>query len=513
MKPTPRLGLIALTHALAIAVGWAAYQASGFQGPCFSTTEPPAARTKSTDRTSKDTKTTDRTPKDTKAAEEILAPILAFLENRRQAYDQRTDDTIRQTSQDILDRIASIDIPTDFAKELEAVEAGPDEGKFVEMAALVFHWMNHDSKAFFDWLRADPKKRGVGLGVSLLFSLEPEIYRRSGVEGVLAQLVHAEGCKHQLSGDLGRSLAKSGDIAGILKARQLLIPDAHASNPEDWRRLVINIGQSWPADKTTALVRLAVEMDEPMLLTTHRRNIDGHGGYIAGLLADESLPEDFRKKISENPMARNSIIGDSSLPLDMRLANGGDLARIISGDVAKLLNSDRDWAFAFRNGQATAEEIMTVVAAGTPDLAKSQPDELRNFVFRELSEEDPAAAMVLLKDMPEDKRSEFALFVSRTHFNDVEPSKFLELLEQIPSDTPEQWDDRLDAWNLRGYKNNERLQEGYVEWVRALPPSLDREMALYSLARAVNAKNPGLAEDLRSQVSDPELKKRIASHR
>jgi len=510
MKPTSRLGLIALTHGLAIAFGWAAYHASGFQSAGSSPPEPPASRTKAA----------DRTPQAAGAAEaagEILAPILASVKIQHEAvaetYDAGAGDDIPQTSQEILDRIANIGLPADFASALDELKKNLNQKNLNDITALSFHWMNQDSKAFFAWLRANNMGQQQSFGLSILYQLEPEIYRRSGVGGVVAQIANAEGFKHQLIADLGRSLAKSGNAADIFKARELLLPDPNTSDPANWRALVKEIGENWPNDKTAALIQLAVDLNAPMILITHRQSIAGQGSYIAGLLADQSLPEDFRRKISENPSARNAMASDPSLPLETRLKNGGYLQEIIRTDVGRLLSKDRDWAFAFRNGEATADEIMTVISTGSPDLAKSQPDELRDYVFRELSEENPTAAMVLLKDMPEDKRGEFALLVSRTHFNDVEPSKFLELLEQVPSDTPEQWEGRLDAWNLRGFKNNERLQDGYVEWVRALPPGLDREMALYSLARAVNAKNPGLAEDLRSQVSDPELKKRIASHR
>ncbi len=154
-----------------------------------------------------------------------------------------------------------------------------------------------------------------------------------------------------------------------------------------------------------------------------------------------------------------------------------------------------------------------LLKAGPRELCKAQPDALRMQVFRELAEENPAEAMTLLADLPEAERSERALYASRTHFNDVEPDKFLELMQQIPADTPAQWEGRLDTWNFRSFTNNGRLQDGYVEWVQSLPPSLDREMALYSLARAVNESNPQLAANLRSQVTDSALQQRISKHR
>ena len=504
MKPSSRIALAALTHGLALAVGWAIYQASGFQAAENPVDQAATGRTR----------VADRSAVDLKSGKDILAGVLKSVseEPRKMLgneYDRGADNTVPKTDQDILDRIHSIEIPADFAKAFEKLmpkmNGKPSREDMAEASALAFHWLSKNPQAFFDWLKADPKRQIVGLRV--FNNLVPELFRRSGVEGVIP-LAMAGDFKYQIIWDLGRSLAKSGDTAGIAKAKQLL-----ASDPGCWRSFALSIGSEWPNEKLADLIKLAVACDEPQIAIGHKNHGKDHGVYIAGLLADESLPEDFRKRISDNPLARNGLVRDSSVPLELRLQNGGNLDQIVNNDVGRLLTEDRDWAFAFRKGEVSAQEIMDRITAGTPDLANSQPDALRMQVFRELAEENPAAAMTLLKDLPEDERSERALFASRTHFTDVEPDKFLELMQQIPAETPEQWEGRLDAWNRRGFTNNERLQDGYVEWVRELPPGLDREMALYSLARAVNESNPKLAADLRGQVTDSKLQQRISKHR
>lgn len=505
MKPSPRLALTALTHVLALTCGWAIYQAAGSRRTEISTEVVATGRTKAAARPAPATK----------ASREILATVLkAASENPMRAitssYYEGVDGTVPQTPREILDRIGNVGIPADFAAAIEALMPPTtgytrSEEDHAEAVALIFHWLLKDPRAFFEWTKTDSRKNGIAQ--EAIMKLGPELYRRLGAAGVLPLLAMTTDFKDQIRADLALSIAKNGDAAGVSEAKAVLGADS-----QDWKTFARYVGIHWPDDKLAALVKLAVECDEPIIAIGHKIYRD-QGAYIAGLLADQSLPEDFRRRISENRFAREGLARDPKVPLETRLQNGGNFNQLLKNDVGRLLTEDRDWAFAFRQGAASAQEIMDIVAAGTPDLAKREPDALWMLVFRELAEENPADAMTLLKDLPEDERNNQALYVSRTHFNDVEPDKFLELLQQVPADTPEQWEGRLDAWNLRSFTNHGRLQDGYVEWVQALPPGLDREMGLYSLARVVNESNPKLAANLRSQVTNPDLQQRISKHR
>jgi len=504
MNPRSRIAFTALTHALALGVGWGVYQASGFQGDGRSSAEAAVGKGGAA------AKSAERSSVDDKAAKEILAKALQAPEgspfDNTNPYDSGSRAEIPQTSQAIRERIDSITVPEDIAAAIAALTAEGvpwDAESHRDVAALCYHWLAEDPKAYFEWLGSD-RQRLNKMG-SIIYEIGPELYRRLGAEGVLPMVAVAGSQNYQISSDLARSVAKSGDTAAVAKAREML-------SDENWQYFSRNVGTEWPNGKLPDLIKLAVECDEPLIVIGHRLHGD-QGSFIAGLIADESLPEDFRKRISENQFAREGLARDPKVPLELRLQGGGNLDQVMRSDVGRVLSEERDWCFAVRHGQASAQEVLDAIRASTPEIAEKEPEALRTWVFRELAEENPKEAMTLLKDMPEEERSEMALTYSRIHFQDVEPAKFLELMEQIPADTPEQWEGRLDAWNRRGFTNHERLQEGYVDWVQALPPGLDREMGLYSLARAVQAGNPALAAKLRTQVTDPALQKRISEHR
>lgn len=508
MRRPTGLALAALTHVLALASGWAIYQAGGSPPKEEPEARSANGRTKARERTAV-------AELDPKAGREILDAVLKGLKEdpfrgSRNAYDEGASNEIPQTPKEIVDRIDSIAIPSDFAEALnELLAKKPDDGPssaeaYHDLAALVYHWLAKDPAACFKWMNGDAAQQ---FSYNSIVDLGPELSKRLGAKGVIEIANHAGRMKGQMVGDLARVLAKTGNAAGVSEVK-----NAIGSDGQFWNFFSRSIGSAWPNDRLDDLVKLAVTCDEPQIAIGHRIHGD-QGVYIAGLLADESLPEDFRRRISEDPFAREGLARDPKVPLEMRLQNGGNLGQVLRNDVTRLLTEQRDWAFAFRKGEASAQEILEMVSAGTPELAKKAPDELRDQVFRELAEENPAAAMTLLDNLPAEQRSEQALFISRSHFNDVEPDKFLELLQQIPTDTKAEWEGRLDTWNRRSFTNHERLQDGYVEWVQALPPGLDRDMACYSLARAVAGGNPELAAELRNEVSDPVLKQRIAKHR
>jgi len=507
MRRPAGLALAALTHILAFAGGWAIYQAGGSQPREDTEAHISNGRTKARERTA-------MAELDPKAGREILDAVLKGskedpFRNLPGSYDSRASHEIPQTRKGIVDRIDSIEIPADFGLELNELLAQKDtDGNFSDevyhdLAALVFHWLTKDPAACFTWMNADATHQFT---LNSIVDLSPELSKRLGAKGVIEIANHAGRMKPQLLGNLALMLAKTGNATGVVEVKSAI-----GSDKRFWGIFSRNIGSFWPNDRLDELVKLAVACDEPQIAVGSRLHGD-LGVYIAGLLADESLPEDFRRRISKDPVARQGLAHDPKVPLEVRLQNGGNLGQVIINDVTRLLAEQRDWAFAFRKGEASAQEILEMVNAGTPELAKTAPDELRSQVFRELAEENPAEAMILLDGLPAEQRSEQALFTSRSHFTDVEPDKFLELLQQIPTDTKAEWVGRLDTWNRHSFTNHERLQDGYVQWVQALPPGLDRDMACYSLARAVDGSNPELAASLRNEVSDPVLKQRIAKH-
>ena len=500
MKESQRVPVLILTHALALVAGWAVYASSGASASHIKDRGASTATT---------AKSETRDPATEQAAREILGRALA--PKALGPFDSPSDPMPpgpRQVRDEVRDLLDDFIVPDDIEAALNAAMAEdekPDNELWKKKFALYYHWLASDPAACFKWAQGERGRFGYLDGV--VIEAGPEFYRRLGAEKALEMISHAPSEYYQIRGEVGRSIGEHADAAGAIAANKMM-----SGQMQEW--FARQIGGEWPHDKVQDLVKAAVDSKQPMLVIGYEPPAGKTPGeFLASLVMDESLPQEFRDALRSNEWAKEALAQSAGIPPAMRLELGTSIEQICSGDMIKLLTTDRDWAFAFRHGAADAADILALAEAGAPELMRDHGAKAREYLFRELAEENPQGAMALLQDLPEAERGELALLAARTHFESVEPSKFLELLEQVPSDTPELWEARLDAWNLRGATNHKRLQDGYVAWVHELPPGLDREMGLYSLARAVQESDPQFAAELRREVKDPELQRRISSSR
>ncbi|MEK7951550.1 hypothetical protein [Luteolibacter soli] len=497
MIPRSRLPLSVATHALAFAGG--CLLLSQFNKPPAPPS--PAAPTKASQRAP--------------AAERSVDEILGELTSPDQKLTAE-----KKKQQDFRDSLAAairdMTPPADFAAALEEAMKGwsPDEApetpRSQKLIALMYHWLVADPAALFQWAGDDPNRLKL-LRARATFAISNVLNDR-GPTSLLKAIGSAGQLDNLVINLTANAIAKAGDTSAFASLRER-VP------PQQWVRVRELATGQWPLEKKAELLQVALEENDPFMLLAFGGKTPEAAKWIVSLENDPSLPEKFRQSLAENPSLRESLAQDPALPLAdrlqymSRLDKDAAMDQLLRNDVSKLMSDPRDWNYSFRHGQATAEEIYQSVAAATPELAAASPDALRDLVFGSLAEEDPAHAMQLLKDLPPDVQYTVLLKTTRTYFTNVEPQRFLEALQLVPADTPERWEQRLDAWNIRSFTNSNTLNEDFLTWVRELPPGLDREMGLYSLARAVQLTDLKLAAQLRTEVTDPGLQKRIAENR
>ncbi|WP_367871773.1 hypothetical protein [Luteolibacter sp. Populi] len=483
------------THLLAAAAGWAVYQSLPAAPRSNSPPGPPAVKSAARN-------------------DDPAGRAGRLLQNARSPAPA-TDAKKAAFQQDLAARIDSITVPADIAAALENLALTYEEDEYghapksVEAAALLYHWLDRDPAALFAWIDGREGNTSRMVTKNIPAALKEQLARH-GPDPAIAML--PEAAKYDLGGTvtrtLGDELGKNPDLALIARLKE-------ASGDKLWPDLAANLGRYWPLERSADFLKFAVAEDSIHLLFQYRpQDYENRSSRFAAWLADESLPAEFRDKLADSKHVKETLAGDRSLPLAERLAFGGlpdnasNRAELLQRDVDALMG-DRDWAFQVHHGHATAEEVLEAIRAAAPGLADAAPDALRDRVFSHLIETDPAAAMSLLDELPPEERHARALEAARGKFEGSDPAKFLDLLQLIPADTPERWQGRLDAWNLRSRSNNAEHGDDYAAWVQALPPGLDREMGLYSLARAVDRRDPDLAAGLRAQIADPTLKEKL----
>ena len=497
VRSRPALRLL-LTHGAALVLGWFA---------CRAWLSPPA----SAPETLAAPKTGRHANQDSRTAEEVIELVLAKEEAGK--ADPKNWGNFKTECLRLVD---TMEVPADIraamdAAALEWSAANPDgTNSSPQIVALFYHWLLRDAKAAQEWSGWDATTlqfkthQHHGL-MALIYCLE-----REGPEPV-AGVLHAKSEFTALASfKIAEAMGKRHDPEEISRMKE-------GMPPGDWERLRGIMARAWPEENREDLLTASLEEGDPDMLTNFAMRAKSAEAqrWLLQLASDDSLPEEFRKHLGASDTLSENLLKNPDIPIEERLARqpGEDeaarLSALASRDVKTVLNEGRDWRHAFLHGEASAAEVLQVVAEALPEWSARSAAELRNQLYVELVEEDPARAMELLADLSPAERAAVAIQGPLRGFRNVDPNRFVQTLESIPSDTPELWNSRLEAWQRRAMEDQQRYSEDYVQWVRDLPPGLDREMGLFSLAKAVAEKQPALAEELRSGIQDPGLRKRL----
>lgn len=494
MSKPRKLLLTCATHLAGLALGW---QGWNLLHPSAGTTNnAPAALSQKREDTST-----------AMSAEDVFA----FVEAKGSLTDAQQTDASSQA--EFARLLTTMEVPADIEAALTAeltewLKDGPGDRKpSPKIMALMYHWAARDMAAMQRWTESGAGPQDAYFYHSL--QVFDKLAKDKGPEALAGGLtgkfgtLTAHGVAVGLGyyADMDRALALKGTLT-----------------PQQWEMVRHRCAATWPMRRKDDILKLAITENSPdfLLEFVKRRGTEGTQ-WLSQAFANGSIDDSFAGQLTKSSLWEEFAKDGSILPLDERaehLRATGNPNRDVMGEIAKsdvnqLLRSGRDWRYAFRHGEADAEQVLAEISNSLPELASKAPDALRSQLYMELVEEDPARAAALLEGLPAEQRSQIASQATRTAFANVDPNDFLTALQQVPSDTPELWDTRLQAWNHKSQLNYRRLSDDYVTWVRQLPPGLDREMAMYSLALAANHLDSGIAAEMRAGITDPALKQKL----
>ncbi|WP_035614074.1 hypothetical protein [Haloferula sp. BvORR071] len=376
------------------------------------------------------------------------------------------------------------------------------------------------SAAFLAWFRDDPK-------AALLYVIKLEGMSDELLKLALAGIPLEEHLKLVLG--LGRD-QRWGHLGELLGTRlATLAPDdaatfyrsniAGSENTFALRTLV----RGWPND-AEGFLKFALAAGDVELIRSY---LIGSGSSLQGsalltlLDSRNDLPESIQKLLAEGGELRGHLYryADPSVPLDKRIAEmanlewlkdatpeklrEGALKQISTVDINELMRNGPDYRYAFRHGAMTADEILAEVKAKFPELAAASDYETRVRVFNELASEDAEAAFALISNLPQEERNLAVIHQSRWTFRDTSPDAFFAMINLAPGpDSSDAATQRADAWQNYGSSAYGRYGDYYVDWVRELPPGVNRDAARASLAAAARQrKNDALAKEFEKPAS------------
>ncbi len=388
-------------------------------------------------------------------------------------------------------------------------DSGADNSDFfarmTEVQSRLIHWMRQDPAAALAYIHKNPAR-----GMELMSTVYAGLQDMGAEKAINLWKTGGQAVQGGNRQAFGSFIGSQGNAAYLEDLRQSLPAD-------QWKQLQKHIGESWPLEKADALLAYAVSGGSPDVLSSLALANGKKGAdWLMEQLASGKLDPATGEAIRKSNDYRNLLENNPHLPFEERLAvmPGQDkelLALQLGGrDVVRALNDgDKDWRFAFRNGKVTYDEVYDAVAATMPELAAASPDSISLQLLKELAEENGGAALEALAHTPEPDKWALALKPTQWNFHNVNPQEFYDYLQHIPNTDPAHNQARLESWVWHSKGNLELYSRDYVDWVKALPEGVDREMAAVGILRSVGQENTELRAEVDALVMDPALRGKI----
>lgn len=398
-------------------------------------------------------------------------------------------------------------------RELAVALSSLGQAEIDEYAAAFLAWFREDRLSAITFLLnggKDPIKQEV-LKMALA-ELSPE-------EGLrLAASLAIPGNRVQVARMLGERLGEMDPAAVVALVKQ-------ARSGERGADLLRGIAQGWPTGRAQRYLDMALALGDGSsealkVFVADYTNPRRASELLVVMKGREDLPPDFVTFLDE----QRELIGhlyryaNPSVPLDLRIEEmrnlewlhdatpeklrEGALKQISTVDINELMKSGPDYRYAFRHGAMSAEEVLDAVRKTFPELAAASDYETRVRVYNELASEDALAAFALISDLPDEQRNLAVIHQARWSFRDNSPETFYSMINLAPGpDTADAKSQREDAWT--NYSESAYREYGgeYVEWLRALPAGVNREVARSSFAAVMREMNQKeLAEEFASPL-------------
>lgn len=379
----------------------------------------------------------------------------------------------------------------------------------LELAVRYYHWMLEEPGDALSFLSQNPPPGN--LTQINLDHFGKDFVEDMGFDRSLAILKTLPGSNDWVIGkQVIRDLAERGSIEDLLKYEQA----RHSQNPNAVRTaLGKQLGESWPTDRGHELIAHLKGGTAASAAVALAKRMDGKSGLQWVLdLAESGALDDNAKRALNNRSLVNSLIDKDGISVDERvkayqtlgiMKNSSDHfvgVMIIDWKLREFMFNDDDWHFAFRHGEATAAEVLNAAMVAMPDF-ETRREEVASQLFRQLAEDNQAAAMELIADQSNEDIAWARTNSTRWAFFGVNPND----VHSWTSDTadlnnPHQDNAFHEGWRDRSGSNLSRFGDEYLQWAIALPDGKQRTMALEGIIGSTKSKKPHIAEQARTHL-------------
>lgn len=446
----------------------------------------------------------------------LLAGFLKEIRETRSKYQQLK--TTLPVAEDLKSATIAAIAAFEEGNQREDLTEEERASRLAEADVRVLHWMRKDPGDAVDFLAKDPRYENSWLIYSLKKDVFSDVVKENGLMRSLPWLIRNDFTLSFLSEATLDEMKAGGGLALFTKmadalagtAREAACRHAFLDDPA----FISKVGGATPFSDRARLLELARQQPDDecrtALLAGFGRSNEQAAGWLLDLVAKGELTADLADQVKGN--LGDAVLSIPSMDLDKRVearrATKGNETKsrqsivneLVGGDVTNLLEKGRDWRYEFRHGAASLEDIESAVHAEVNIPAEAE-DAVRVTLYRHLSEEDPEKALAVLDGVPEERKRAALFAFTWENQGNVEPDIFLRFLADVPEPvTAQEKDYRTKGWNWKARGFLERYGDDYVDWVKQMPPGIDKDTAMNSLIWATREQNPAKARELNDQL-------------
>lgn len=410
---------------------------------------------------------------------------------------------------------------------ISALEEGTRLGNFTEedwasriaeVEVRVLHWMRKNPEEAMDFLKNDPACGELRLIGTLTEHVFKDLVKESGVLRSMAWLTKEKTTLSVLCYGTLEEMKEGGGLALYLKMEDALagnaLEEVCRNNFLTRTEFISSVGRATPFSDRVKLLEMAKRQPDDVrktaLLAGFGRSSGEAADWLLDLVAKGELAGDLANQLKGN--LGDAVLAIPFMDLDKRVqarratkgnetkARQSIVDELVGGDVSNLLEQGRDWRYEFRHGTASLDDIESAIRSGVK-IPPEAEESVRVTLYRHLSEENPAKALPILDGVSEERRRAALFEFTWVNQGNVEPDTFLRFLADVPEPvTAQEKDYRTKGWNWKARGFLYRYGDDYVDWVKQMPPGIDKDTAMNSLVWATREQNPAKARELSDQL-------------
>jgi len=395
--------------------------------------------------------------------------------------------------------------------------AGEDDpalfGRWTTTATRFYQWLKLDETAALAYMRRWEEPRYYPPPI-VDIALKVWLGKLSRERQLAVLELFSNGVRNSLVSIVTTMVGKAGDVETASWFVDHLRADARqAPFADDWAE---RVAREWPVESIGTLFEHAVKSGdrETVKDALSRMRPDALCKALGTLvqtdagraLLKENRGYSFIGTIFNNPAISADDRVDLMRRVEEAIADGktetSEVIRKAESEDPDRMAKQKSILDRFASGELDLSQAREALVALSPWTESAHPEQaMKEEAEKLLASADPVRALALLDGLPPDERHLQAVRNGWDVAHAFSPERFLAYQQAVPFDpATDRIEDRIKQW---GEIVVQADSDWYRQWLVALPPGLDRDLAVAGAAEKIAPGEPHAAAALRARITNP----------